>query len=190
MMKKGDAYWADGLLTALLAFLAYIVLAYFHEWLNLTRTSLPGIDYVYLPAGAKIVAILTVRYWGALGVGLGNLLMSWYLWPGTPFYTLTVKSVVWVLVTLLAILALQRLLRLRPDLSGLTFAQLTGLTLLTALITGVVDGAANVLLGLRSPHDYWSGVFAMALGDFTGAIILFSVLTAVMHWLSRRQLGR
>jgi hypothetical protein len=129
----------------------------------------PGINWVYLPAGVRLLATLLFAELGAIGL----LLVSWAVsflifFPDDPVRAFA-GGIVAAVAPYAVYLAARRLWGLEPNLANLTPAKLLGLALAYAVASPVLHHAWFVLHG-----DAYSlkGLFAMFVGDLNGSLIV------------------
>jgi len=151
-------------------FLSALVL---NEWLFAGSEFTRGINWIYLPAGVRLVSILLFGGAGALGVLLASLLATlFYYFPDDLPRALSAAAVS-AAAPYLVYLAAQRCFGLRPSLVNLNAARLTQLMLAYALAGPLMQHA---VLWLRGGSPTLSGLLVMAIGDLLGS---FVVLTAI-----------
>lgn len=144
-----------------------------------------GVAIFFLPAGVKLMALLIGRQWGALGLLVGNFLISLLVWENVPLAQMVLMAVVWVAVPWAVVETLLRLLRLPPDLGGLRFTQFIAIDATVAVVHGFAFNALLLQMALRTDTDFLSAVWAMALGDFLGSGAFALMVLGVVHLLRR-----
>lgn len=175
----------EGWWFAVIAGVAYLATAWFNETVVDTTTSLKAVDWVYLPAGVKIISILIARQYGAIGVGLANYVVALTQWQGSNPAVVAMVSLVWVGSTYLGIALMLKLCRVKNNLSGLRYGQLTFIILGTNLTGGLIYNAFLWAIGEREYFEYWSSVIAMTLGDFLGTGILLMLMLLLVELKAR-----
>ncbi|KRB77635.1 hypothetical protein [Noviherbaspirillum sp. Root189] len=161
-----------------LLFLAMFVA---NEWLFNSRyfSFIPGINWIYLPAGMRLLCTLLFGGAGAIGI----LIASWltcvlYFFPDDP-----VRSVAGSIASALAPYLVYKMAQyqygLQPSLANLSPTRL--------LLLSVVYSLANPLL-----HHTWlflhgdpvgSGIFVMMLGDFLGTLAVLYTIKGVLSFV-------
>ena len=149
-----------------------------NEWLFSSHyfSFLPGVNWIYLPAGMRLLCTLLFGGSGAIGV----LIASWltcifYFFPNDPVRS-AAGSIASALAPYLVYKLAQYRYGLQPSLINLSPTRL--------LLLSVVYSFANPLL-----HHIWlfmhgdpvgSGFFVMVLGDFLGTLaVLYTIKVAL-----------
>ena len=167
---------AIALATALLYTLAYTVNETFDELAVYAQ----GVSLIFLPSGVRTVMILVGGRWAALGAGVALAFMAHGIWPEMSLPVLVGYAAVSSVTAWLAISTMLRLLKIPRDLSGLRFAHLPVIDLVTTLAHAFVVNSYFVLFGLRSPDHIADTALAMAFGDFVGTGVVMLVLMALL----------
>ncbi|SAK83046.1 hypothetical protein AWB76_05696 [Caballeronia temeraria] len=140
-----------------------------------------GVNWIYLPAGIRLLSTLLLGMDGALGLLFASWLVDFfYFFPNDP-----VRSFVGGLIATVAPYAVYRLAR---ELYGLN-ASLSNLTAGRLMILSVAYAIAGSLL-----HNIWFFLqgdtqnigprfFAMFVGDLAGTVIVIYTLKALLHFL-------
>jgi hypothetical protein len=140
-----------------------------------------GVNWIYLPAGIRLVSTLLLGADGALGL----LLASWtvdffYFFPDDP-----VRSFVGGIIATAAPYAVYRLAReiygLTASLSNLTAGRLMILTVAYAIAGPLLHNIWFYLQG--DTHNLVSRFFAMFVGDLSGTVIIIYTLKVLLHFL-------
>lgn len=156
---------------------AYMATFYLNDYVVQAQEVFSGVALFYLPAGIKLIAIMVVRYWGALGLWVANFLHSLTGWEELTFIDVFWMSMVWVGTTLVVVMAWSRATGLRSDLKNLTFKSFVWLNLLAAVVHGLLFNAYLFAINVRIDTEWLSAARAMALGDFlgSGALMLLAL---------------
>lgn len=142
-----------------------------------------GVDWVYLPSGLRLVAVLVFDLWGSVGISLATWVLSVQGNPGEPVWTTMGTSLISGFSPLVASHLGRRWLGLPETLNGLTAWPLVKLAALFALISG-------------SSHQLWylwsgqtinplSSAMVMIVGDFLGSLILLFLINWGLRNLNR-----
>lgn len=177
--RRGLAALGAVLATAAL----WVSLYHLNEWAFTHFEESRGANWIFLPAGLRLLAVLVWGWAGALG-----------LWVGT-FVTASMvfgcgSAAVWVapplsaLAPLIAVGLLRKPLGLRPDLQGLRAADLAQLALASATLSAALHSLAFVWVGaaLANPAD----VITMLVGDLVGTFVVLYALKLVLSALPAR----
>jgi hypothetical protein len=140
-----------------------------------------GVNWIYLPAGIRLLSTLLLGVDGALGL----LLASWgvnffYFFPDDP-----VRSFVGGIIATAAPYAMYRLAReaygLNASLSNLTAGRLLLLSVAYAIAGPLLHHIWFYLSG--DTQNIVSRFFAMFVGDLSGTLIVIYTLKALLHFL-------
>ncbi|MFM0140475.1 hypothetical protein [Caballeronia grimmiae] len=140
-----------------------------------------GVNWIYLPAGVRLLSTLLLGADGALGLLLASWIVDFfYFFPNDP-----VRSLVGGVIATAAPYSVYRLAR---EIYGLT-ASLSNLTAGTLMLLTVAYSIAGSLLHTiwfclqGDTHGFASRFLAMFIGDLTGTVIIIYTLKAVLHFL-------
>ena len=147
----------------------FVVLLALNEWLLLRFEFGPGISYVYLPAGARLICILLFAEAGAVGLLLISWLVCFFYFFPNDFMRSFAGGILAALGPYLANLIDRGMFGLRPSLSNLSSRRL--------LLCILTYSAASPLL-----HHAWfwlhgdptslRSLLAMMMGDLNGTLIV------------------
>lgn len=161
-------------------FIATIIL---NELLFARLEFAPGINWIYLPAGVRLLCVLLFAEAGAAGLLVASWLVCFFhFFPNDP-----VRSFVGgVLAALAPYLAYQVLLAsgMRASLRGMDGKRLLGCAALFAFASPAMHHAWFALQGTHD--DLWRGFLAMAMGDFAGSLIVLYGARFVLRSLPSR----
>ncbi len=173
-------------LTVLGVALAYWALAKFNaavlapiSWARFGQ----GVDWVYLPSGLRLVAVLAFGLWGAAGIGLASFVLSLIANPGDPWLVSAGTALISGFSPLLAYRIGRWWLQIPQDLNGLTAWQLVQLAALFALASSSLHQTWYQLTSHTSNAITSAGV--MMVGDFLGSLVLLFLLSWGLRSLSR-----
>lgn len=151
-----------------------------------------GIDWIYLPAGVRLLCTLLFGLTGTLGLFLGSLITSFfYYFPDDPARALA-GSLVSALAPYLAYELAQNTMRLRPSLSNLTAHKLLVCALLYAACNALMHLLWFLIAQDMGPHPAHSTLI-MFTGDLLGSLLvvyLFKhLLSIARHYRRLRRRG-
>jgi hypothetical protein len=140
-----------------------------------------GVNWVYLPAGIRLLSTLLLGLDGALGLLIASWLVDFfYFFPNDP-----VRSFVGGILATAAPYAVYRLAReiygLDASLANLTAGRLLILTVAYAIAGPLLHHIWFYLSG--DTHDIVPRFFAMVAGDLSGTLIVIYTLKIVLHFL-------
>lgn len=154
-----------------------------NEWLFRRFEFTPGINFIYLPAGMRLLCTLLFAEAGAIGLLLVSWFVSFYLFfPGQferPFWG-----------GILATLAPYLVYRGARGLYGLQ-ASLVNLTPRRLLVLALAYSIASPLLhhayfALQGQDDLLRGFVAMFVGDLCGTLIVIYTIKGLLSLAPRR----
>ncbi|SAL76709.1 hypothetical protein AWB74_05041 [Caballeronia arvi] len=142
-----------------------------------------GVNWVYLPAGIRLLGTLLFGADGAIGLLIASWIVDFfYFFPNDP-----VRAFAGGIISTIAPYAVYRLAReiygLNASLSNLTAARLMVLMGAYAIAGPLLHNIWFYLQG--DSHDILSRFFAMFVGDLAGTIIVIYTLKLVLHFLPR-----
>jgi|SRR3989338_1012707 hypothetical protein len=172
----------------LVTFVAFLTMVGVNEVLFRTVEFIPGINWVYLPAGVRLLATLLFGLSGAIGLLLASWCASFWIFFPDDFPRAFVGGIIAAVAPYIVYVMARRFFGLRGSLANLTAGKL--------LICIVGYSVASPLMHhiwfhLRDPvgHD-WSGFFVMATGDFLGSVVVFyTIKLALNRWMPPRAAG-
>jgi hypothetical protein len=167
--------------TTVVLFLAMLAL---NEWLFKQLEFAPGINWIYLPAGMRLLCTLLFAGAGAIGL----LIVSWgvsflVLFPDD-FNRAFVGGIVAALAPYLVYLLARRLYGLHPLLTNLTPRRLLLLSVAYAVASPLLH---HIWFALQGQGDLLSGFAAMFVGDLVGTLIVIYAMKLVLVLLARRK---
>lgn len=152
--------------TAVIYFAAFALNQFFFRHIEFSS----GAHWVYLPSGVRLTAVLVFGWWGALGVILGSIGVSYELIIGGNLINPVVAGVISGLSPLLARRLSEDFLGLKENLDSLTPALLLKTAAAFALLSAVLHQLWYVAQG-HTPN-FMSSTAVMAIGDLTGSLIV------------------
>lgn len=169
----------------LVTFVAFLTMVGVNELLFRTVEFIPGINWVYLPAGIRLLATLLFGLSGAIGLLLASWCASFWIFFPDDFPRAFVGGIIAAVAPYIVYVVARRFFGLQGTLGNLTSGKL--------LICIVMYSVASPLLHhiwfhLRDAdsHD-WTGFFVMATGDFLGSVVVFYTLKLVLNrWFPRK----
>ncbi|WP_427913212.1 hypothetical protein ACPWT1_21750 [Ramlibacter sp. MMS24-I3-19] len=153
-----------------------------NHWLFARLEFAAGINWIYLPAGVRLLATLLFAEAGAVGL----LLVSWpvnFLWffPDDPERAF-VGGVIASAVPYLLYLAARRVDGLHASLANLTPGRLLLLAVANAVAGPLLQ---HLYLASRGQAHLLPGFVAMATGDLAGTLIVLYGCRAALHAIAR-----
>lgn len=158
--------------------LFYYLLARLQDLIFPHTEFIPGIGWIYLPAGARLLLPLLFGLPGAIGVMLGSwIICFFYLYPDDPVRSFA-GGISSAMAPYLVYLLSLHLFGMKPSLTNLTSRRL--------LMLIPIFGVASPLM-----HHLWfwihgdtqnfaRGFLVMAIGDMAGALVLIYALKILL----------
>lgn len=171
-----SVYTTFGLI--ILTVVLYLSVLGINEWLFLNTEFIRGVNWIYLPAGVRLVSTLLFGGVGALGIFIASLIATYfYYFPGQWVKALAGASSS-ALAPYLVYLVLGRRFNFQNSLAELTPSVL--------VLCSVGYAAANVilhhtwLLSLYSVENPLQSALAMFSGDMIGTFLVLYCLKALL----------
>jgi hypothetical protein len=143
----------------------------FNDWLFSNFEHSKGVNWVFLPAGFRVILVLVLGLPGAFGLMLGSWFIDWDVIQGpTPWMGL-MNGVAGGLTPWLVMKYLHKLQWLGEQLQRLTAVQLLNLTLVSSAVSAVSHQLIWLMLD-RPNQNIWVDVWAMFFGNVTGALLM------------------
>ena len=159
---------------------AYLALFTINNLLFSAFSFSTGVDWIYLPSGLRLAFALVFGVWGALGIVLASIAIDSIHYFNGDFITAVVTGCISGISPLLARMICVDRLDIKMDLTNLTADKL----LKAAVIFAVLSATLHQLWFTFRGHteNFLSSTAVMALGDFTGTIL---VLYAAKYLINR-----
>jgi hypothetical protein len=155
-----------------------------NEWLFTRLEFLPGINWVYLPAGIRLLATLLFAEAGAIGL----LLVSWgvsflYFFPDDPVRAFAGGMLATIAPYGVYVLA-QRRYGLQASLENLTPRRLLLLIVAYSIASPLLH---HLWFAVKGQVDLGPSFVAMFVGDLTGTLLVLYGVKGLLAVASRRQ---
>ena len=161
----------------------FLAMLWLNEWLFRRLEFAPGIHWVYLPAGMRLLCTLLFAEAGAVGL----LLVSWFVsfvffFPGDPARAF-VGGFLATLAPWLVYRGARRVYGFEGSLRNLTPSRL----LVLALVYSVASPLFHHLwFALRGQDDLVRGFVAMFVGDLVGTLIVLYGIKGLLALVPQR----
>ena len=161
----------------------FLAMLWVNDWLFRRLEFAPGINWVYLPAGMRLLCTLLFAEAGAVGL----LLVSWfvsfvYFFPNDPARAF-VGGILATLAPWLVYRGARHVYGFQGSLGTLT----PGRLLVLALVYSVASPLLHHLwFALRGQGDLLQGFFAMFVGDLAGTLIVLYGIKGLLALLPAR----
>ena len=148
----------------------FAVFFHFNDWIFSELTYTKGVNWIFLPAGFRIILVLILGLPGAVGITLG----TWYLDGVNFFEEIDPIFLNGIVSGMTPYLLMKFLAKGQPPftlLQGLTTQRLLNFTLLFAAANAITH---NVLWLFEDQNDLniWVDVWPMFIGDAIGALMM------------------
>lgn len=158
----------------------FLAMLWINDWLFRRLEFAPGINWVYLPAGMRLLCTLLFAEAGAIGL----LLVSWYvsfvwLFPHDPERAF-MGGIVAALAPWLVYRGASHFYGFQGSLRHLTPGRLLVLALAYSIASPLLH---HLWFALRGQHDLLRGFFVMFVGDLTGTLIVLYGLKGLLSLL-------
>ena len=145
-----------------------------------------GVNWIFLPAGFRVILVLTMGLPGAIGLMLG----SWYIdsasMTATTWFFPFINGVVSGLTPWLVMKYLIRQGWLAPQLGQMTASRLLQMTIIFSAASAMSDQL--VWWSLEKPDaNIWVDVWPMFVGNALGALLMLYGMKFVIDRLHQRQ---
>jgi hypothetical protein len=163
--------------------LAFLLTLVANEWIFQHSQFVRGVNWIYLPAGVRLLCTLLFGAMGAIGILLASLIgYFFYSFPNDPVRA-TAGAIISALAPYLVYLFAMCKLGLRPSLVNLTAGRLLFLILLYSLAGPVMQETWNVLSG--DIENAGARLVVMFIGDLSGALIIVYMLKLGLWFVTR-----
>ncbi len=142
----------------------------------------PGINYVYLPAGMRVLCTLLFAENGALGLLIASWLVDFLFFFPEDFERAFAGGVFSTVAPYLVYRIARRFYGLEATLRNLTSRRLLVLALAYSIASPLLH---HLWFAWRGQHDLLRSFAAMAIGDLTGTLIVLYVLKGLLALLPR-----
>lgn len=133
-----------------------------------------GINLIYLPAGFRLLIVLTFGFWGALGIFIADpILFLLEFGSGNPLEVLAAAAISGF-VPWLAVLLFVRVARIQYSLVELKPLHLPLLALAVSAVTPLFFNIEFAIAGMHGAGEFLRNYSAMATGDFLGCLIVIA----------------
>jgi len=171
---------------------SFLVLNWLNELAFIRFEQSPGINWVFLPAGIRLLSTLLFGLAGFEGLLLAGIYLNFHHFDFGSDYRSWSGAFAGALGPYLASLFARHWFDLRPRLKGLTPRRL----LFTGALCGVMSPVFHhALMWVLSGTVDWTGLAAMIVGDTVGILVVLTAAKGVIalaerhrpatHWMRR-----
>ena len=166
----------------MITIVAFLTMVGGNELLFKAGEFVPGINWIYLPAGVRLLATLLFGLSGAVGLLLSAWCVNFWLFFPDDFSRSFLGGIIAAVAPYSVYIMARRFYGLQGSLVNLTAGKLLICIVVYSLASPLMH---HVWFHLRDPvgHD-WSGFWVMAVGDFLGSVVVFYTLKLALHlWM-------
>lgn len=171
--------WLAMVLATMVLFVAMLAV---NEWLFRRFEFVPGINWVYLPAGIRLLSTLLFGEAGAIGLLLVSWLVSFYWF----FPDDGLRAFMGGILATLAPYAVYRFARhawgLQASLANLTPRRLLVLVVAYSLASPLLH---HLWFALQGQDDLLRGFFVMFVGDLVGTLLVMYAVKLALSLAAR-----
>lgn len=146
-------------------------------------------NLVYLPAGMRLLLILALRLWGALGVSLGAFIASISVLGSVSGINLAV-ALVSGFIPLITVMVMQRYLGIGKNLAELKGWHIPVLALACAVTSAFANSGAFVVFEVDTGTPFALRFATKVVGNFLGTWAVLLALRVGIMWWRRREEAR
>ncbi len=162
-------------LATIVMFAAMLVL---NEWLFLKLEFVPGINWVYLPAGMRLLCMLLFGEAGAVGLLIISWLVSFLHFFPNDFSRAFMGGILATVAPYAVYKLAQQIFGLRASLTNLTPRRLLGCVLAYSVASPLLHHVWFFLHG--DGGNLVQGFVAMFVGDLTGTLIVIYTMKGLL----------
>ena len=158
----------------------YLLALVVNEWVFADSEFVRGVNWIYLPAGIRLLCILLFGGWGAIGVLLASWMVGFgYYFPEAENFTRAFwGGIISAAGPYLIYLLAQRLFGLAPSLANLTVKRLLMCIVAYAFDSPMLHYLLFIYLGVT--ENFAATFVAMVTGDLVGSLIIVYVAKGLL----------
>lgn len=161
--------------------IAFVLLNSFNEWLFIRLEFTYGINWVFLPAGMRLLATLLFGTAGFIGLFISGLLLNFFHFTFDDPLRATLGALAGSLGAYLVYLLAQRIYGLQASLANLTPRKLLLLVVLCSMASPLLH---HLLFAYQGHTEHLvSSYFVMFIGDLTGTLIVIYTMKLALSLL-------
>ena len=145
----------------------------------------PGVDFIFIPSGVRLIAVMIGGIWAALGVSAGSLFLVGHEFSTGSIGTVAAISAGSGLFPYVALRASLSAVGVGARLTQLTPLKLPIVSLGVAIGSSVLHNLLFCALGIQSWESIAANTTTMATGDFAGTLLAVVIVFAALRILRR-----
>lgn len=174
--------WFSRLITVIGCGVAYAVFFFLNDLLFNHLEFTRGVNWIFLPSGLRLSLVLVFLEWGALGIALASIAISFWTYQLSPVQSVVVGSISGMAPWLARRLSLD-CLKMDPDIQHLNPVQLLQLAVIFSVVSPVLHQLWFVWTGM-STH-FLQDTLVMITGDLLGTLLMLIAVRLFILWLRR-----
>ena len=167
---------------------AYVALFELNSLLFSAFSFSTHVDWIFLPSGLRLAFILVFVEWGAVGVAIASMLITYFFQPDGQLITSLCTGMISGFAPLLARQVCIDILKLDANLRNLSTTTLFKTSAVFAICSALLHQLWFTWLGHTT--NFIQSMVAMAVGDFLGTVIVLYaakfVLTTLLPTIGTR----
>ncbi|MBA2964331.1 MULTISPECIES: hypothetical protein [Ramlibacter] len=165
----------------ILAFLAALAI---NHWLFASLEFVPGINWVYLPAGVRLLATLLYAEAGAIGLLIVSWLVSFYIFFPNDHTRAFMGGIIAAVAPYLVYLGARHCYGVGRSLAQLSAEQLFALSLAYSVASPLLH---HLWFASQGEDSVLPGFSVMFVGDLTGTLLVLFMVKGVQRLLRGRR---
>jgi hypothetical protein len=158
---------ALALVCAIAYFYAFQLNLYWFDWFEYS----PGANWIFIPSGLRLLFVLVLLETGALGIAAASLLINYLGTPDAHLFNI-VTALLSAGSPYVSRHIAVHLLKLSPQLAGLTSGEFFKLSVLFAVISSTLH---QIWFSWQGVTDNWLlSALAMGVGDWLGTVLVLA----------------
>lgn len=141
-----------------------------------------GVNWVFLPSGLRLSLVLVFLHWGALGIALASIAISFFTYD-LPLLQSTVVGSISGLAPWLARRLCLDWLKMDPDIQYLNPMQLLQLAVIFSITSPILHQLWFAWSGADT--NFLQDTLVMITGDLLGTLLVLFTLRLLVMWLRR-----
>jgi hypothetical protein len=170
-----DKIFSSYIAGTVVSLLAYTALFYLNDWLTGHWDYGLGVNWIYLPAGLRLLLTLIFGLSGAVGIAIASFFIFYLDGFSSELITIIGVALISGFAPYLARIFVMSNMKISPDLSDLNLPKLTACILIYALLSAGLHQCWFVMRGLEESGGL-DHFFIMFLGDIFGAVLLIALI--------------
>ncbi len=169
------------LASALIYYVTFQLNFFLFDWLEFSA----GVNWIFLPSGLRLLAILVLHTYGAIGIALGSIFINYTQGSSEEHVFNVVTGLISGGAPLVARFISEDMLNLETNLTGLTSNGLLKLSILFAAISATSHQIWYFWIG--QTQNFVASTMAMAMGDWFGTVLILSLATLTLKLFKQQR---